>query len=426
MRRSLSVLIMVFLLAAAFVSPVAASREKGVIHYIALGDSLAAGMTPDKQIGEGYADFIAAIFKDEGVLGSFTKQFSFPGFTSQQVLESVKTDEAAAVLKEANLVTISAGANDLLRLVKFDKETNDFSYDPSAVKLALIGIYQNVSETVKHIKSLNGDAKVFVMGYYFPFPHLEGEQKGELVKISSLLDSTIESAALAEGGVFVPVSDKFGTDGIEYVPNPNDVHPSIEGYKLLADAFFETYLESQPQAAYKDVTEDYWAYKEIMMLANAGVLAGRTEDHFLPEKPVTKAEAAVALARLIPVTGSVPPNPGFKDVLENHPAYYEIAKMTEIGLFVKAENFNPNSPLTRAQMSKIITLAFHLKPIGSMDFKDVSDKLWAIEYIDTLSSNGIVQGNVNGEFQPNAPTKRSHFAVILVRTLTSLNQLHEN
>lgn len=425
MKRSLSVIIILFLLAVAFVSPASASREKGVVHYIALGDSLAAGVTPENQVSDGYADMIASKFKEEGALGSFTKQFSVPGLTSLQLVESVKSEETEEALKEANLVTISAGANDLLRLVEFDKTTGDIAYDFAAVQHALLGVYQNISAAIKQIKALNAEAKIYIMGYYFPFPHLEEDKKAELVKMSELLNSTLENAAGAEGGTFVSVSDKFGNDGVDFVPNPNNIHPSIEGYQLMADAFFGAYKNSEPNIVYKDVKEEYWAYKEIMLLVQAGVLAGRTDEYFMPGKPVTKAEAAVALARLVPASASVPLNPGFKDVPQSHPAYYEIAKMTEIGLFVKGERFNPDSPLTRAQMSKIISLAFHLKPVEkSIEFKDVKSKFWAKQYIDTVASNGFIKGNEEGEFLPNAPAKRAQFAVILVRIVTSLNQVH--
>lgn len=426
MRKNFAVVLLVFLMLGTLLSPAAASTKVETIHYIALGDSLAAGVTPYKQLDDGYADFIAGKFEEEGKLGSFTKEFSYPGSTSQQVLEGLQREELKKALKEASLVTISAGANDLLKLVKINGETGQITYDLNAIQSAVLGIFSNVSETVKHIKSINSTTQVYVMGYYFPYPHLGEAQKAELVKLSTTLDSTLEKAAKAEGAIFVPVSNKFGTNAVELVPNAADVHPTKEGYRLMAEAFFETYAKSLSEVKFTDVPEGYWAYQEIMLLAKTGVLTGNAEGLFQPEKPVTRAEAAVALAQLVPATASVPPNPGFKDVPENHPAYAQIAKMTEIGLFAKAEKFNPNSPLTRAQMSKIIALAFQLKAEGNVEFKDVPADFWAKPHINALALHGIIAGQTDGNFKPNEPTKRSHFAVILVRTMTALKQVQGN
>ncbi|GLB60232.1 S-layer homology domain-containing protein [Cytobacillus sp. NCCP-133] len=419
MKKTLSMLLVFLLMLGTFHSPAKATTEAGAIHYIALGDSLAAGMTPDKQVGRGYADMIADRLLKDGKLHYFTKEYSVPGATSKQVFAGIQKEDVKIDLQRANLVTISAGANDLLRQIKIH-ETGEFTYDSETVRSALAGVFENIAMTVKQIKELNPKIQVYVMGYYFPFPQLEGEKKEELIKISQLLNAAIEKAAEAGHGIFVPVDDKFGLTGSKYVPKPNDVHPSLEGYQLMADAFFEKFSISKLWPQYNDIKDSYWAYKEIMMLVNAGVLAGRSEFSFLPEKPITKAEAAAALAHVIPVTASVPIDPGFQDVDKNHPAYYEIAKMTEVGLFQSAEKFNPDSHLTRAQMSKIITLAFDLQPKRQTHFKDVHSGFWAKEYINTLASNDIVNGYEDGRFRPNDPTKRSHFAVILVRTMNVL------
>lgn len=419
MKKIVTVFLLLLLIIGNFLTPASATTEAGNIHYIALGDSLAAGVTPEKQIGKGYADMIAEVFLGEGKLHYFTKEYSVPGATSQQVLDGIQKENVKEDLEKANLVTISAGANDLLKLIKFDQKTGEYSYSPKEVQAAITGVFENVASLSTKIKALNPEVQVFVMGYYFPFPHIEEGRKAELVKISQLLNAAIKMGAEAGHGTFVPVDDKFGSEGSQYVPNPQDVHPSLDGYKLMADAFFEKFSMSKLWPEYEDVRETHWAYKEIMMLVNAGVLSGRSESYFLPEKPVTKAEAAAALAKLIPVTASLPQDPGFKDVPKDHPAYYEIAKMTEIGLFVKADNFNPDSFLTRAQMSKIITLAFDIQPKGQKEFLDVKSKFWAKEYINALASNDIVKGHEDGKFRPNEHTKRSHFAVILVRALDS-------
>ena len=82
--------------------------------YIALGDSLAAGQTPHTQIDAGYTDFIALQLMRHGKLAHFSKELTFPGYRVGNVIETVKSEKATALLEEATLITISAGRSRVL------------------------------------------------------------------------------------------------------------------------------------------------------------------------------------------------------------------------------------------------------------------------------------------------------------------------
>lgn len=399
-------------------APSVLADSRVAINYIALGDSLAAGVTPYKEIGDGYANLIAKRFEEEGILQSFTKQYSYPGFTSQQVLDGLENEALKEALKTANLVTISAGANDLLSLVTMNKETFELTYDSTQFQPALVNLSKNLTEIILQIKTLNPKIDLYVMGYFFPFPHLPADKKAELIVVSNLLNKTIEGTTVAAGAKFVPVSDKFGTDAKVFLPNPEDVHPSLDGYQLMADAFFERYLSPKEfPSAFEDVPQNHWAFYEITLLAKTGVLQGITDTVYKPDEALTRAQAAVALANIIPVTTSIPPNPGFADVSESHPDYDQIAKMTEVGVFSKANKFYPDEPLTRVQLAKIIALAFDLNGHSSFVAKDLPNNHWGKAYMDAVVSAGILKGFPDGTIRPNEPTSRAQFAAILVRTL---------
>ncbi|PAQ13693.1 2',3'-cyclic-nucleotide 2'-phosphodiesterase [Bacillaceae bacterium SAOS 7] len=54
---------------------------------------------------------------------------------------------------------------------------------------------------------------------------------------------------------------------------------------------------------------------------------------------------------------------------------------------------------------------------GEKDFKDVPKDHWAYEYIQSLTSKGIILGKTDGTFAPNASVKRGEFALFIARTL---------
>lgn len=56
---------------------------------------------------------------------------------------------------------------------------------------------------------------------------------------------------------------------------------------------------SKKQGPFKDVPADYWAAKEIEIVRAAGLMTGRADGTFGPNEPVTRAQLAVILAKLL-------------------------------------------------------------------------------------------------------------------------------
>src|SRR5437660_2682 len=133
MKRLLSLVCITVLSLTLGVSSAFARAE----NYVALGDSLAAGQTPYQEIDAGYSDFIALRLGKMGQLRHYTKELAFPGFTTADVLERVKSEAAREVLANATLITISAGANDLLRLVQVNPTAGTLAFSQLQVDYAL-------------------------------------------------------------------------------------------------------------------------------------------------------------------------------------------------------------------------------------------------------------------------------------------------
>ncbi|SOC21904.1 cell wall-associated NlpC family hydrolase [Ureibacillus xyleni] len=78
--------------------------------------------------------------------------------------------------------------------------------------------------------------------------------------------------------------------------------------------------------------------------------------------------------------------------------------------------FNPSSPITRGQLSKVLVEAFDLKQQGNAEvFSDVSTSHWAKDYISILSSNKITNGKGDGTFGVNDKVTLKHLNVFLDR-----------
>src|SRR5439155_18199129 len=79
--------------------------------------------------------------------------------------------------------------------------------------------------------------------------------------------------------------------------------------------------------------------------------------------------------------------------------------------------FKPSNTATRAQVAKVIVLAFGLplEPAGTQHFSDVPADSPLFMYIETAYSRGILSGYADGTFKPNAGVTREEIARMVIQ-----------
>ncbi|MEW9672573.1 GDSL-type esterase/lipase family protein [Ammoniphilus sp. 3BR4] len=238
------------------ISPVlAAPLPTQPIKYLALGDSLAAGMIQDGTINKGYSDFLAERFNGLGYLGSYQERYAYPGYTSEDVLSDIRNDVRKSIpgsedvmgiqetIRQSNVISLTVGANDLLEQISV---TEAAYADPGLVSSVLTEVASNVSGILIDIKTLNPQAQIYVMGYYNAFPYLSDEQQQLVVSLIESLNDILEQAAVQTGGIYVPTFDAIAANYAGYIPNPMNPHPSVQGYEVIAEQFWNAMKSSLP------------------------------------------------------------------------------------------------------------------------------------------------------------------------------------
>ena len=282
-------LIMAFVLAFSPVTALAQSTKDQKLDYLALGDSLAAGQTPDKQLGKGYTDYLANQLNKIDRLASFDKRFAVPGYTTTDLLNDLQTNvvkpgidgnnvDIHSSIQNAELITIDIGANDLLKQIIIDQTTGALIADQQKLIAALTGVGENLVAILTQIKTLNPNANVYLMGFYNPFPYASVETKAQLNSLLNQLNLTIENAGKPFSVTFVPTANSFALNGPALLPNPQDIHPNKAGYLTLANQFWKT-INVKNNTVFNDKIPD-WAKEEVNFLAERGIINGYDNGNF--------------------------------------------------------------------------------------------------------------------------------------------------
>lgn len=280
-------LLSLLLLSPMAIGTVSAAESNKTIDYVALGDSLAAGQKPTeigstsaKLYGTSYPKFIRDDLSSKGLLNSYAN-FGVSGYETWNVSNDLMTPDSATqnAIIEAEIITLDIGANDLLsyleaeegdvsnlldRLAYMDQDQiNDLIYQMDLLKSSAVPytVYQ-VSLIVAQIKTLNPDADIYVMGYYNAFSFLNDYSDDPALqeKIDILipeLEELIQAYNIALEQAMTAMSYQY--PGITYVSTwkamggdldsnartylPLDIHPTVQGYRAIAQAFWDEMSE---------------------------------------------------------------------------------------------------------------------------------------------------------------------------------------
>lgn len=162
---------------------------------------------------------------------------------------------------------------------------------------------------------------------------------------------------------------------------------------------------------------------EIQYLVERDIIKGYSNGTFKPSQPITRLQAMQMVLREKEITNfENVENPNYKDIKEGSYGYEVVAKATELGIIsgkVKGGEryFDPYAAVTRAQMAKMMAIAYDLETDQTHAFTDVAHDAWSKPYIDALTEERIVSGYGDGSFRPNAPMQRQHFALFMARHL---------
>lgn len=159
------------------------------------------------------------------------------------------------------------------------------------------------------------------------------------------------------------------------------------------------------------------ARKEIMFMAENGYVKGLTETTFGPEASLTRAQFVTLLARAFNWELPASPKLSFKDKVPDYAqGAVQVAVAKGLVKGYEDKTFRPDKPVTRAEAAVILDRLVNKKGAA----KTVSDKgtwpSWAASSITNMVGLGLIDP-VGGKYQPNKPTTRAVCVVALYRIL---------
>jgi lysophospholipase L1-like esterase len=199
---------------------------------VSIGDSLTQGVGDETENG-GYVGILNHTFEDQNMNISI-ENFGKRGNRTDQLLKRLENEEIASAIKDADIVLITIGANDIMKVVR----SNYTNLNIEPFQKEKIGYVERLTAIFHKIIELNPETQIYLIGFYNPFERYFGNIE-QLDMILSDWNQAGESVTEEfENVYYIPTEDLFSNSTINLLADDN-FHPNTSGYKLMAKRVLE-------------------------------------------------------------------------------------------------------------------------------------------------------------------------------------------
>ncbi|WP_333887468.1 GDSL-type esterase/lipase family protein [Clostridium sp.] len=257
---------------AAEVNNVNVSKTSSSVNYLALGDSISCGMSANS--GKGYVDLFNKYLKSLGRYEEVNLQnLSVLGDNSSDLLAKLQTNEYKEAVKNAKIITISIGGNNLLSPVieavcqafGVNRENNpnyqvelasaiESNPNKDAILAGIVSsgtLLQNLSsgilqfksdfpKIIETIKTLSPESEIYVLTLYNPF-----NSQDSMYSKFDLLINTINNTIISQSNkcsivdVYKDFKTTSGAVNFSLSDLNIDPHPTTIGHAAIYDCLVD-------------------------------------------------------------------------------------------------------------------------------------------------------------------------------------------
>ena len=159
-------------------------------------------------------------------------------------------------------------------------------------------------------------------------------------------------------------------------------------------------------------------------------IVGYPDSTVRPQDGITRAEVATIFFRLLTDetrnANSTKSN-SYSDVAEGAWYNHAVSTLSAMGIVKGDSNgkFNPNAPITRAEFAAIAARFDDKANTTAVDFSDIASH-WAKDEISAAANNGWINGYTDGTFRPNNKITRAEAMTLVNRVLKRLPETAED
>ena len=211
-------------------------NSNNLINYMAIGDSVDIGINSYGNKTYGYNDYLKTYLENNDLLYSYNNFFFLFNYTIEELINDIdtnknilyndKTYNIKKELRESDLLTISIGMDELVKILSKSKEFNNIKSD-------LDIFIQNMDILLKKITELS-KSKIILIGYYNP----TNTYNKNIDKIFEYINNEYMKLSKKYNILYVDIYNVIKSDKT-FLPNKIDYHVTSKGYLKITKEIIE-------------------------------------------------------------------------------------------------------------------------------------------------------------------------------------------
>lgn len=205
------------------------------IEIVSLGDSLTQGVGDTTDKG-GYIPYLRQLLEKEPTITSVNVvNHGVKGNRTDQLLKRMKEDKVIANIKKADVVVITIGGNDIMRVFR----QNIVDLKMAQFEKARIGYEKRLEQVFNRVRSNNEHAQIYLVGIYNPFTKV----LSAFQELDIIMDQWNRSGRTIveryDNAYFIGIGDLFENTAENLLFTEDHFHPNNRGYELIADRIYQ-------------------------------------------------------------------------------------------------------------------------------------------------------------------------------------------
>ncbi len=214
-------------------------NANNLIDYMSIGDSLDLGINSYGNNTYSYHDYLKNYLDNNNLLNKTYFYYSKNNYKIEELLNDInnnkkivfkdKTYNIKKDLREADLITIAIGMDELISIIEYNGTLNN----KNEVYLKVDKLISNMDKLVNYIKKMSS-SNIIIIGYYNPYQ----TNNLEINRLFSYINDKYNTIAKKYKVTYIDIYEVIKSSK-EYLPNYKDYHLNSKGYLKIASKIIE-------------------------------------------------------------------------------------------------------------------------------------------------------------------------------------------
>ena len=210
------------------------ANANNLIDYMSIGDSFDLGINSYGNNTYSYRDYLKNYLNNNNLLHSTSFYYSKTNYKIEDLLNDIKINKEIIYndktynikkeLREADLITIAIGLDELVSIIETDNITSN-------IYIKVDKFIKNMEELVNNIQKISS-SNIILIGYYNPYLN----ENKDLEPLFSYINDKYRKIAKTYKITYVDIYNIITSD---YLPNSKDYHLNSKGYLKIASKIIE-------------------------------------------------------------------------------------------------------------------------------------------------------------------------------------------